>query len=160
MPRTHPDKYPGYIPLVRECDEQEHPVLFLLIWYKVTLDKYEKYLQVDSSAFHLLTRIKQEKKKKLRPIVRIEYERYGSPPHAESHFHLHANSPELAWIYGSNRQEVPDLHKLHLPAGGRRFRPTLEEFLFFLDREEIFNNWKEGCKKPLRIPSKLGTSSR
>ena len=48
--------------------------------------------------------------------------------------------------YGSSGQPAPDLHALHFPAGGRRFRPTLEEFLLFLDRENLFNDWKDGWK--------------
>ena len=36
-----------------------------------------------------------------------------------------------------------------LPRGGRRFRPTLEEFLLFLDRENLFNDWKDGWKPKL-----------
>jgi len=63
--------------------------------------------------------------------------------------HLHANSPELAWVYGTSAQPAPDLHALHFPAGGRRFRPTLEEFLLFLDRERLFNDWKDGWKPKL-----------
>ena len=71
------------------------------------------------------------------------------PGRAAAHVHLHANSPELAWIYGTSAQAAPDLHALHFPAGGRRFRPTLEEFLLFLDREKLFTNWKEGWKPKL-----------
>ena len=52
-------------------------------------------------------------------------------------------------MYGSAGRPAPDLHALHFPVGGRRFRPTLEEFLLFLDRENLFNDWKEGWKPRL-----------
>ena len=72
--------------------------------------------------------------------------RRSAPGRAAAHVHLHANSPELAWIYGSSGQPAPDLHALHFPVGGKRFRPTLEDFLLFLDREGIFANWKPGWR--------------
>ena len=49
-------------------------------------------------------------------------------------------------MYGSSGRPAPDLHALHFPVGGRRFRPTLEEFLLFLDRENLFDNWKAGWR--------------
>ena len=52
-------------------------------------------------------------------------------------------------MYGSAGRPAPDLHALHFPVGGRRFRPTLEEFLLFLDREKLFDDWKEGWKPRL-----------
>ena len=30
------------------------------------------------------------------------------------------------------------------PVGGRRFRPTVEQFLRFLDREKLFVDWRSG----------------
>ena len=49
----------------------------------------------------------------------------------------------LQWSAGSRSSRAS------LPAGGRRFRPTLEEFLLFLDRENLFNDWKDGWKPEL-----------
>lgn len=55
----------------------------------------------------------------------------------------------MAWVFGSSGRAAPDLHALHFPVGGRRFRPTLEEFLLFLDRESLFKDWKDGWKPKL-----------
>ena len=137
-----------WFPLVRESDRPHKPQLFLDVWYTVEIDLEGNYLQVYSSGFGLFAKVKTRKRP--RPIIRVEYDRIketlGS---AAAHFHLHANSPELAWVYGWNRQHAPDLHDLHFPAGGRHFRPSLEDFLFFLEREKIFNNWKEGWRSTL-----------
>lgn len=46
-------------------------------------------------------------------------------------------------LYGKAGSPAPDLHDLHFPVGGRRFRPTLEEFLFFLDKEKLFTDWHD-----------------
>lgn len=34
---------------------------------------------------------------------------------------------------------LPRLEEIHFPVGGRRFRPTVEELLLFIDRERLFN---------------------
>ena len=51
---------------------------------------------------------------------------------------------EFGWIYGTAGLAPPRLSEIHFPVGGRRFRPTVEELLKFLDREELFVNWLPG----------------
>ena len=140
------DPFSQWIPLLRVADDR--PLMFLQARYNVELDQTGKYLQVGSSGFHLLTKV--QARKLSRPIVRVEYDRTRRGlGRAAAHLHVHAHSPELAWVYGSNRQDAADLHKLHFPVGGRFFRPTLEDFLLFLDREKIFNNWKPGWRSAI-----------
>ena len=136
---------PG-LPLVRRNDDSQSPRLFLRAQYRVEMDDTNAYLQVITSTVGLLVDVTGGHRDP-RPLLRVEYDRRRSMPgRPAAHVHLHANSPELAWIYGSSRQPAPDLHALHFPVGGRRFRPTLEDFLLFLDRERIFTNWKPGWR--------------
>lgn len=52
--------------------------------------------------------------------VRLEFDRRQlQSGRAAVHVHLHANSPELAWVYGTSVQPAPDPHALHLSASGR-----------------------------------------
>jgi len=133
---------PTFIELNRSCDDE--PVLFLRANFNVGLDGESQFLQVLSSTLGLFVDVRQGNKPP-KPLVRVEYERkLAEPEEAAAHVHLHANSPELAWVYGSCGNAAKDLHSLHFPVGGSRFRPTLEEFLLFLDREDIFNDWTEG----------------
>ena len=53
----------------------------------------------------------------------------------------------MAWVYGSSGQAAPDLHALHFPAGGQAFRPTLEDFLLFLNREKLYRDFKPDWKR-------------
>ena len=55
-------------------------------------------------------------------------------------------------MYGSSGRPAPDLHALHFPVGGKRFRPTLEDFLLFLDRERLYTDFKPNWK-----PAVLGS---
>ena len=51
---------------------------------------------------------------------------------------------EFGWIYGTAQRTPPRLSEIHFPVGGRRFRPTVEELLKFLDREGLFTDWLTG----------------
>lgn len=144
-PYPEPDKVPA-IPLVRAEDDARSPALFLGVTYKVAMDTRGTHLQVITSTISLRVDVTGGQRVP-RPLVRVEYDRAQvRPGKTAAHVHLHANSPEMAWVFGSSGQAAPDLHALHFPVGGRRFRPTLEEFLLFLDREGLFSDWKDGWK--------------
>ncbi len=49
-------------------------------------------------------------------------------------------------MYGSSKRPAPDLHALHFPVGGKQFRPTLEDFLLFLNRERLYTDFKPNWK--------------
>ena len=134
------------VALVRSHDDPENPSLFLRARYIVEMDPTDRHLRVAASMVGLWADVTGGRKRP-RPLVRVEYDRGQlGRGRAAAHVHLHANSPELAWMYGSSGRPAPDLHALHFPVGGRRFRPTLEEFLLFLDRENLFDNWKAGWR--------------
>ena len=141
-----PDRRSPGVPLARPDDDSESPPLFLRAQYRVEMGQAEAHLQVITSTIGLMVDVTGGLRDP-RPLVRVEYDRRRTTPgRRAAHVHLHANSPELAWIYGSSGQPAPDLHALHFPVGGRRFRPTLEDFLLFLDRERLFTNWKPGWR--------------
>ena len=138
----HPRDSPG-LPLMRESDEIT--VLFLRVGFSVTLDSQNEFLQVDNSIFGLW--VKTPGRKSPQPFVRVEYDRdkvRASPAHIQ----IHAKSEDLEWIDESAGRSPPrPLQKLHFPAGGRRFRATLEDFLLFLDRDRIFTSWQPGWER-------------
>ena len=131
----------GLIPLVRTCDDADQPRLMLKIEFHVSLDDESNHLAVQQSTYGLWVR--PDPHRKPRPVFRIEYNRdaYNKPA---AHVHLHAESMEFGWIYGTAGLPLPRLFEIHFPVGGRRFRPTVEELLKFLDREELFVDWLPG----------------
>ena len=136
----------GGLALLRATDAPRAPALFLNAHYTVEIGPAGSRLRVAASSVGLWADVTGGRKRP-RPLVRVEYNRSQlRRGRAAAHVHLHANSPELARMYGSSGRPAPDLHALHFPVGGRRFRPTLEEFLLFLDRENLFDNWKAGWK--------------
>lgn len=137
------------VPLIRSCDDPANPVLFIRSRFTVELDSEEDtFLKVMTSTMGLWIDPTKGRKNP-RPLVRVEYDR-EKEKYPSSHVHLHSHSSELGWIYGSSGQRLPLLQDIHFPAGGGRFRPTLEDFLLFLDQEKIFTDWKEGYKDVLR----------
>ena len=129
------------IPLLRTGDDTDQPRLMLKIEFRVSLDDESDYLAVQHSTYGLWVR--PDPNRKPRPVFRIEYNRdaYNIPP---AHVHLHAESMEVGWIYGTAQLTPPRLAEIHFPVGGRRFRPTVEELLRFLDREKLFVDWLPG----------------
>ena len=141
----HNKRSPGF-ELIRQCDDPDSPVLFLRVLYSVEIDNSGDFLQVVTSTIGLWLDVSGGRKHP-RPFVRVEYDRRRR--RTPAHVHLHANSPELAWVYGSSGRAAPDLHALHFPVGGRRFRPTLEDFLIFLNDEDLYTDWDQGWKQVL-----------
>ena len=130
---------PG-LPLKRRIDES--PYLFLRGSFKVMLDSQKEFLQVNNSIFGLW--VKTPHRKYPRPFVRVEYDR-NKKRASPAHIQIHAKSEDLEWIDKSAGMLNPrPLQKIHFPAGGRPFRATLEDFLFFLDRDKIFTDWEPG----------------
>lgn len=134
-------------PLVRAADDPSAPVLLMKGRYMVELAGDGTYIRVVTSAVGLWVDVTGGRKNH-RPLIRIEYDRYPrTADRPAAHVHLHANSPEMAWVYGSSGRAAPDLHALHFPVGGPRFRPTLEDFLLFLNREKLYTDFKPGWKR-------------
>ncbi|GAA5043955.1 hypothetical protein [Nocardia callitridis] len=99
------------------------------IEFGLTLDRSKRHLAVHKSSFQLLERRGQK------PIVRIEYVRdaRGVPC---SHIHAHAESGLFTHLLAQAGHPTPAaVQSIHLPTGGDRFRPCVEDFLEFLIRD-------------------------
>ena len=141
-------------PLVRTDEDRAAPALLLRVRYVVEMARGGEYIRVVTSTIGLWVDVTGGRKNH-RPLIRVEYDRYQrAADRPAAHVHLHANSPEMAWTYGSSGRLAPDLHALHFPVGGQRFRPTLEDFLLFLNREKLYTgfkpNWKREVLRSLR----------
>ncbi len=85
-------------PLIRVGEDPDIPALLLRARYIVEMARSSEYLRVATSTVGLWVDV-TEGRKKYRPLVRLEYDRYPSTAgRASAHVHLHANSPEMAWV--------------------------------------------------------------
>lgn len=98
----------------------------LSLSYRCRLDSTRTFLAVERSEFKLLTPPGQ-------PLVRLEFDQRQAPA---AHWHAHGERTALGTLLAATGRPVPhDLFRLHLPAGGVRMRPCLEDFLEFLARD-------------------------
>ena len=73
------------------------------------------------------------------PVLRFHYYREprGKPA---AHVHVHGHRGALTHLLSQSGHEKPhDISALHIPVGGARFRPCLEDFIQFLITECKFD---------------------
>ena len=70
-------------------------------------------------------------------LLHYDYEREKEDDYPEAHLEVCASSN--AWEIAGHRLDGSErlLERLHLPVGGRRYRPTLEDLIEFLVRENL-----------------------
>jgi hypothetical protein len=106
----------------------------LSILFRCRLDRSGAFLAVEHSAFKLFTPASN-------PLVRLEFDQGQAPA---SHWHVHADRTALgSLLNAAHRQGPHDVARLHLPAGGTRMRPCLEDFIEFLIRD-LGADWVPG----------------
>jgi len=114
----------------------------LAVEYSLSDDPSGRFFRVQSSVFGLyVPHDEGGKSAKPIPVIRAEFQRSQRP---SAHVHFHTSSQPLGWIYGVAGGDYRRSESLHFPVGSERFRPTIEDFLLFLDRERLFRGWKEG----------------
>ncbi|MFJ4447710.1 hypothetical protein [[Kitasatospora] papulosa] len=96
------------------------------------------------------------------PLLRYEYVRNSKEPPG-AHLQVHAHRDEMAYLLrladrgrpkqGLRRDKLPRLAEMHLPVGGHRMRPALEDVLLFLQREfaiDTIPGWRAVLDEHLR----------
>jgi hypothetical protein len=119
------------------------PLLRLVVSIQCTYDHREQYLAVEDSKVAVLPAFGSSE-----PLFRYEYLRNPTSGIPCAHLQVHAHRDALTFVMarsgsaskrGQRRKEqvesgeqVPSLSELHLPLGGARFRPCLEDILEML----------------------------
>jgi hypothetical protein len=108
--------------------DEEH-LASLIVSYRCIPDSSGRYLAVSSSRFVLLSLLTKA------PLLRLEYGRNLHTAPA-AHWLVHAERGAFSHLLAHAGTPAPhDLSSLHLPVGGGRARPCLEDFLQFLVQE-------------------------
>jgi len=107
------------------------------------MDSVGRYMAVEESAFALLAALDRT------PVLRVHY--YRSPRGKPSaHLHVHGHRGALSHLLSRAGHDTPhDISSLHIPVGGSRFRPCLEDFLQFLVQECRFDSvpgWQQAVE--------------
>lgn len=113
-------------------------LLTLYVSYRCVLDREGKYLAVAESRYEVRILDKTE------AILRWDYVKEPRSSIPTSHMHVHAQRDDVIFAMlkagGTNRRarkraegdHVPQFSDLHIPLGGPRYRPCLEDLLEFL----------------------------
>lgn len=101
----------------------------LYLDYALGTDRSGEHLAVHESKFQL-----RDSRGK-RPIIRVEYVRDANRVPC-SHIHVHAESGWFTQLLAATGHDTPaEVQSVHIPTGGDRFRPCVEDFIEFLISE-------------------------
>ncbi|MGN6680105.1 MAG: hypothetical protein ACTHKL_20275, partial [Streptosporangiaceae bacterium] len=70
-------------------------------------------------------------------LLHYDYERDKDDGYPEAHLQVCATSEAWAQVTRSYGPRGRPLERLHLPVGGRRYRPTVEDLIEFLITEKL-----------------------
>lgn len=120
-------------------DESDH-LAELKVNYKVCVDSYATHIAVEHSSFVLKAEVDRT------PIIRWDYDRKPNNK-PKSHVQITAHRGALSHILSRLGHKTPhSIESLHIPMGGERFRPSLEDVVEFLIRDCGFTGtagWKQ-----------------
>lgn len=120
--------------------------LNLTIQYQLRADASAKFLEVESSTF-VLTSVDGAE------LLHFDYERGKGDGYPEAHLQVVGESDAWTELCRRLGPKGRALSKLHIPVGGRRYRPTLEDVVEFLATEGLAvprPGWKDQVDKGRR----------
>jgi hypothetical protein len=82
-------------------------------------------------------------------LLHYDYEREKGDDYPEAHLQVCATSPTWEGLTASYGSRGRALERLHLPVGGRRYRPTVEDLIEFLITEKLATG-RTGWRKHVR----------
>lgn len=109
-------------------------LVFLFLVHSYELDPEGVYLAMSTSTLSLYTSSEMEDDQL---VVGIDYVRSPGNQFPGSHLHVAGQRDDLDAIYLGDDRKSRKLRDLHLPVGGKRFRPTLEDLIDFMVTEEM-----------------------
>lgn len=127
---TRDQPSPSPIPV---AGSRRKPVVHLYLMHSYELDPEGVYLTMKSSTMSLYTSPKMEDDQL---IVGIDYARSSPNQYLGAHLHVAGSRDDLDAVYLGDDRKTRKLRDLHLPVGGKRFRPTLEDLIEFMATEE------------------------
>jgi len=113
---------------------------WLRVHFSCRADKTGEYLAIDSGSFWILSA------RAVAPLFRFEF-KYESRTAPHAHIQVHGERGALTHLLTRGGHDRPhDMSALHLPTGGSRFRPSLEDVIQFLVAEcgiDPIEGWEE-----------------
>ena len=135
---------PQPIPLSRNRNKAN---VYLTYMHRCGLDDDDTHLATLISTMNLYT---SEEISNESLLLGIDYTRDPKNDFPRAHLHVAGERNDLDAIYLGSARKHRTLRQLHLPVGGSRYRPTLEDLLEFVILEEMATprqEWKQAIAK-------------
>ena len=123
---------------------QAPPKLHLSVLHTLDLDELSGDLVTSSSTYSL------QDATSATAIFTYDYVREPPNEYPEAHFHLYGQSDTLQNLLGVGGRDTDKPADLHLPVGGRRYRPCLEDIIEFCILERLVKSrqtWQTAVKQ-------------
>lgn len=128
------------VPLLGPDDSEAH-LAELTVNYRLCVDSYSTHIAVEQSSFVLGAKIERT------PIIRWDYDRRANSK-PRSHIQITAHRGALSHILSRMGHATPhSIESLHIPMGGERFRPCIEDVIEFLIRDCGFKGGPDWRRK-------------
>ena len=117
-------------------------VVYLYLAHLYDIDDEKEYLTMASSIMSLYTSPDMGDEQL---IVSVDYTRDPANKYPGAHLHVGGVRDDLDSVYLGDDRKTRKLRDLHLPVGGKRFRPALEDLIEFMVTEEMVDprpNWR------------------
>lgn len=122
---------------------KNRPLATLDLHLRCRMDAHGKWLAIEQSGFNVYAALDKM------PIFRFEYVRDARTCPC-AHIQVHAHRGALSHLLSqAGHDSAHDMSALHLPVGGARFRPCLEDVIHFLIEDCGFDsvpNWFDAVK--------------
>ena len=110
----------------------QRPVrLYLSVLHTLELDDSGTFLTTNKSSYTL------QGTSDAAPILTYDFVREPPNEFPEAHIHIHGESDVLRRMLSAGERDKDKPADLHLPVGGRRFRPCLEDIIEFCILERL-----------------------
>lgn len=105
---------------------------YLWLAYTTQMDPEGEFLTVFKSGYALYRDPEGE-----RWLLHYDYEREPSHEYPAAHVQVNGDAPDLGDLFSQRCEGQKQLKDFHLPVGGRRYRPTLEDLIEFVVTEGL-----------------------
>jgi hypothetical protein len=106
--------------------------LFIGLSYHLAPDEWGKHLMVTTSFMGLFTDSDMTQ-----ALLHYDYERHKRDGYPEAHLQVCAESAQWLSALAACGRPSTSPEKLHLPVGGRRYRPSLEDLIQLVASEDL-----------------------
>lgn len=117
----------------------------LKVRYRCELDSRGTWLAIEGSSIDLLATLDRT------PILRFDYNRSPVTAQPGAHLQVHAHRGALSHLLSqAGHPHAHDMSKLHIPVGGSRFRPSLEDVVELIAVElrlDALDTWREAVNR-------------